>query len=136
MRIWQLKLVIIILSSIGLWGVGGISLIHWHGEASCPMLGSMPACYLILIAYGVMFVSMWLSINKITILLFLSGWLPVILLALIGVAGELTSTLACPPSEIGIPKCYFSALLAMMIGLLYWFAYHRKYIKRYKRSLQ
>jgi len=132
MRIWQLKFTIIILSSIGLWGVGGISLMHWHGEASCPMLGNMPACYLILVAYGLIFGSMLLSINKKSLVIFLIGWLPVILLGLAGVIGEITSTLACPTSEIGIPKCYFSTGLAMMIGLLYSQAYRRIYKRRLK----
>jgi hypothetical protein len=67
---------------------------------------------------------------KKSLALFLIGWVPVITLALVGVFGELTSTLHCPPSEIGIPKCYFSAALSMVIGLLYWRFYKAQLSKQ------
>ncbi|WP_166739379.1 hypothetical protein [Psychromonas algicola] len=44
-------------------------------------------------------------------------------LASVGVVGDLTSTIACPSSELGIPKCYFSAALSAAIGVLYWKLY-------------
>ena len=115
----MLKLTIILLSSVGLWGVAGISISHWSREASCPMLGVIPACYIILFGYGLILLSMLLPFKR-SLISFLIGWLPVIILALIGVLGELTSTLACPASEIGIPKCYFSAMLGIIIGGIYW----------------
>ena len=43
---------IILLASIGVLGVGRISINHWTGEASCPMIGPLPACYIILIGYS------------------------------------------------------------------------------------
>lgn len=125
MYITIFRLAIITLSSLGIWGVGGISFSHWTGEASCPMIGSLPACYIILFAYGLILLSVLFTFEK-TLTVFLIGWIPVIILALIGIGGEITSTLACPPSEIGIPKCYFSALLSIVIGCLYWYFYKQK----------
>ena len=88
---------IILLASIGVLGVGRISINHWTGEASCPMIGPLPACYIILI-----------------------GWVPVITLALIGVVGELTDVIQCPQLENGLPQCYLSAVLALILGLIAW----------------
>ena len=110
---------IVVLASIGVLGVGRISIIHWTGEASCPMISSLPACYLILIAYSLIVLSMYPRLQK-AVGVFLIGWTPVITLALAGVVGELTDSLQCPRLENGIPQCYISATLALIIGLLAW----------------
>ena len=108
---------IILLASIGVLGVGRISINHWTGEASCPMIGPLPACYIILIGYSLIVLSMYPHVQK-ALVLFLIGWAPVMLLALTGVVGELTGVLQCPHLEIGIPQCYISAALALIIGLI------------------
>jgi len=110
---------IVLLASIGVLGVGRISIIHWTGESSCPMISSLPACYLILIAYSLIVLSMYPRLKK-AVGVFLVGWTPVITLALTGVVSELTDTLQCPRLESGIPQCYISATLALIIGLLAW----------------
>ena len=117
-----IRLAIIILGGLGFLGVGGISLSHWSGEASCPTIGSLPACYVILIGYGLILLSLLVK-PKTSVVMFLIGWVPVIGLASVGVVGDLTSTIACPSSELGIPKCYFSAALSVAIGVLYWKLY-------------
>jgi len=114
-----IRLAIIVLSGLGFLGVGGISLSHWTGEAGCPMLGPIPACYVIFVGYGLILLSTFVRSN-ISVPMFFIGWLPVMVLAFIGVIGDITSTVTCPMSEIGIPKCYFSAALSLLIGLLYW----------------
>ncbi|MEE8254794.1 MAG: hypothetical protein V3S58_04225 [Nitrosomonadaceae bacterium] len=110
---------IVLLASIGVLGVGRISISHWTGEASCPMIGSLPACYIILIGYSLIVLSMYPRLQK-AFVLFLIGWVPVAMLALTGVVGELTDVLQCPHLENGIPQCYLSAALALFIGLLTW----------------
>ena len=110
---------IILLAGIGVLGVGRISVIHWSGDASCPMIGSLPACYIILIGYSLIVLSMYPRLPKASIL-FLVGWAPVITLALAGVVGELTDLLQCPNLENGIPQCFISAALASIVGLLAW----------------
>ncbi len=116
---------IILLASIGVLGVGRISIIHWTGEASCPMIGSLPACYIILIGYSLIVLSMYPHVQK-ALVLFVIGWAPVMLLALTGVVGELTGVLQCPHLENGTPQCYVSAALALTIGLLSWFLFRIK----------
>ncbi len=110
---------IVVLASIGVLGVGRISVIHWTGEAFCPMISSLPACYIILIAYSLIVLSMYPRLKK-AVGVFLIGWVPVTTLALTGVVGELTDILQCPHLENGIPQCYISATLALIIGLLAW----------------
>lgn len=110
---------IFLLASIGALGVGRISVIHWTGEASCPMISSLPACYIILIAYSLIVLSMYPRLQRAPIV-FLVGWVPVTTLALSGVVGELTGLLQCPHLENGIPQCFISAILALIIGLLAW----------------
>jgi len=110
---------IVLLASIGVLGVGRISIIHWTGETSCPMIGSLPACYIILIGYSLILLSMYPRLQKASVL-FLIGWVPVVMLALTGVMGELTDVLQCPHLKNGTPQCFLSAALALTIGLLAW----------------
>lgn len=110
---------IAMLASLGLWGVAFISLEHWAGTSSCPMIGAVPACHVISVGYGLIVLSMlWLSMRA--RFPFLVGWLPVLALALTGMTGELTGQFHCPQTAGGVPKCYFSASLALAIGLLAW----------------
>ncbi len=110
---------ILLLASIGVLGVGRISVFHWTGEASCPMISSIPACYIILVAYSLIVLSMYPRLQK-AILVFLIGWVPVTTLALSGVVGELTGLLQCPHLENGTPQCFISAAFGLIIGLLAW----------------
>jgi len=110
---------IVVLAGIGVLSVGRISISHWTGEESCPVLGPLPACYIILIAYSLIVLSMYPRLQKASTL-FLIGWAPVIALALAGVVGELTDLLQCPHLENGIPQCFISAALASIVGLLAW----------------
>jgi len=118
-----LRIGIIILATIGFAGVTNISYAHWIGESSCPMIGIIPACYIIFIAYGMVIVSMFLKKNAKKI--FLIFWLPIILLAVVGSIGELTNLAQCPHTQEGIPKCYFSALFSGVIGVMSWFYFKR-----------
>ncbi len=119
---------IVVLASIGVLGVGRISVIHWTGEAFCPMISSLPACYIILIAYILIVVSMYPGLQK-AVGVFFVGWVPVITLGLAGVVGELTNILECPRLENGIPQCFISAAFALIIGLLAWHLFKIEAVK-------
>lgn len=117
MQVILLRLVITILALFGVWGVARISMNHWTGETACPMMGQVPICYIILIGYSLIVLSMYPQLKKAAIV-FLLGWLPVMLFALTGVIGELTNTFQCPQTPTGIPACYFSAAFSLVIGVL------------------
>ena len=114
-----LRISIIILALLGFIGVSKISYIHYIGEESCPMIGILPACYLIFIAYAMVVVSMFPKIKKAKTV-FIIGWLPIIVLALIGTVGEITQSMQCPRMDSGFPKCYLSAVFSIIIGILAW----------------
>jgi hypothetical protein len=78
------------------------------------MLG-LPICYVVSVGYSLIFVAAIVRNSRI----FLLGWIPVILLAAIGSLMELNGIVTCPRSGNAIPMCYFSALLAVLIGLAY-----------------
>ena len=118
------RVTIVVLAALGGWGAGRVSLLHWSGEVGCPMIGRLPACYLILLGYSLIIVSMYPSVKK-SLAVFLSGWVPVAGLALIGVSGELTGIMKCPQTESGIPMCYLSAVLSLVLGLVAWPLFNR-----------
>ena len=111
------RLSIIILALFGVWGVAKISMSHWTGESACPMIGQAPICYIILVGYCLIVLSMYPQLKKAAIV-FLLGWLPVVLFALAGVIGELTNTFQCPQTPTGIPACYFSATFSLILGAI------------------
>ena len=115
-----LSLSIVILGLIGFWGVSKISYLHFSGHESCPMLGMLPACYIVFLGYFMIVLSMLPRIPR-SKMIFIIGWLPVIILALVGTAGEVTQTMSCPHTNTGIPKCYFSAVFSAAIGILAFF---------------
>jgi len=119
-----LRFSVIILGAVGFLGVTQISYVHAIGQESCPILGSIPACYLIFIGYAMVIASMLPKISRAR-MIFLIGWTPVIVLALMGTVGELTQTMSCPHTEAGTPKCYFSAAYSAVIGVLAYLFFKR-----------
>lgn len=91
---------------------------------ACPSLGVLPACYIVLLAYLAMGVAT-LAAPRRLIGLFLSGWLPVVLLAASGTLLELSGTPTCPASDTGTPLCYYSLAVALALLPLYWLAARR-----------
>lgn len=107
------------LALYGAYAAFGVSHVHRIGVEACPTIGPVPACYLVLAGY----LAMLLAMVRPTKWLFLIGWLPVFLLASAGVAGEILSdSPVCPQTESGIPKCYFSFGISLVLGLLGWMA--------------
>ena len=96
---------------IGLIGVVPVSLAELSSSGACPHLGPLPACHLVTLAYGAILASA-VFLHRWWRALFLVGWLPVFGLAAIGTALELTGHEACPKTDGGWPKCYFSLALA------------------------
>lgn len=101
--------------TIGLYGVTPIVFRHATGVETCPTLGPVPACYVVLVGYTLMGVSVLAAI-RIRTPLFATGWIPVFGLALTGSSMEILGYQACPRSGDDIPTCYLS--LAFATGLM------------------
>lgn len=113
-----LRLCLGVFAAYVLSGIIPISFTHWQTGAACPMLGPLPACYLVSICYAAMGLAavLW---NKPLNGLFFAGAAPVILLALIGTSLELSGRATCPRSETGLPLCYLSLIASIMMLVVF-----------------
>ena len=112
---------------IGLFGIVPITYQHATGTVSCPMLGIVPACYVVTLAYSLAGASM-LVVVGLRSTLFLAGWIPIFGLALLGSSMQVLGNEACPRSIGNIPGCYLS--LTLTISLMLAFLVERFYRPR------
>jgi len=107
-----------LLTVFGVVAGGLLSLNHLQTSEVCPKLGSLPACFLVLAGYSFMLAGVVTFPKKIATKLFMAGAIPVLLLALMGVLGEIFIGQVCPPGGFGIPQCFYSlGLVSLCIGL-------------------
>lgn len=109
-----LRLSLVAVSLYVLSGITPISLAHWHAGNACPHLGPVPACYLVMVCYAAMGIAA-LFWNKSFNWLFYAGAIPVILMALVGTMLEITGLPTCPRSDTGLPLCYISLFVGVMM---------------------
>lgn len=102
----------------GVFGVVPIVQRQITGAAACPTLGPVPACYLVLLGYGLIVISVFLA-ARYRLITFAAGWLPLFILASTGSGLELLGQVACPRSSTGVPTCFFSLGLLGLIVVLY-----------------
>jgi len=111
---WVLRIGI---GAVAAWVLAGLTplvLDELNGIDACPMLGPVPACYLVWLGYVAMAAAVIYSPRRLTVL-FLLGWTPVFLLALSGSTMEILGHNTCPTSPAGIPLCYFSLTVATLL---------------------
>ncbi len=106
------------LAIFGVVGVAPIALRQWTGDAMCPSLGFVPACYVALLGYSLVAVSAFLK-DRLRLLVFLLGFIPVFAMAAAGSGLELFGQMACPRSSGGTPMCFYSLALAFSLAVLY-----------------
>lgn len=111
----------LLLSAFGFYEAFKISHIHFNTVESCPTIGLIPACYVVLISYGLMGLA-WISVlflKKYVPVLFWIGFTPTFLLALTGVTGEIFGFVECPETASHFPKCFISLGFVVVIGALW-----------------
>lgn len=116
-----LRLGLVAFSLYVLSGIVPISFTQWHTGNACPMLGPVPACYVVSICYAAMGITALLW-NRPLKWLFFAGASPVILLALAGSSLELLGHPTCPRSATGWPLCYASLFVGLMMLSVFLFA--------------
>ena len=115
-----IKVILLVLLSIGLYGALSVSYLTVTGIAPCPSVAKLPACFIVTIGYFLMLVATFFN-NKLNAKwLFIIGWSPVVLLALVGSLLELSQGDICPKSSMGIALCYVSLSFAIMVAALFW----------------
>jgi len=116
-----LRIGLSLVALVGLAGGSVLSLAERATPGTCPALGPLPACYLVMAGYALVLVSAWIGPQRLALRLGGAGLAPVLLLALVGSVSELFIGEVCPRHGSAIPQCYLSlglALLAFGLGLL------------------
>jgi hypothetical protein len=81
----------------------------------CPQLVFFPACYLVLICFLIPLILQIINKGRIIFFVFIGI---AFLLAIFASFGQFFNLISCPKTDIGIPKCYLSfALLLVIIWL-------------------
>ena len=110
-----MRLLVVGLAAIGLYGVLPIAYREAAGISACPALGPVPACYVVLLAYALIAASVLVGRSGRPVFFF-AGWIPVFLLASVGSGLEVLGREACPRTDGNIPTCFLS--LALAVGLI------------------
>ena len=111
---WLLRLFVLAVTAFVLYGLAPVIVSQWQGTAPCPRLGPIPACYVVGGCYLSMAVASIAGPRR-SFWLFLVGWLPVFLLALVGSTLELFGRETCPASPGSTPLCYYSLAVASIL---------------------
>lgn len=112
------RVIIVGVSIYVLSSITPISIAQWQTVDACPLIGSVPACYVVTVCYTAMGVAALFGARRLR-WLFYAGVAPVILLALTGTVLELSGRPTCPVSADGTPLCFYS--LAVGVGMLIFF---------------
>ena len=99
-------------------GIIPISITHWHTGDACPVIGPIPACYVVSVCYAAMGIASLVWAKRLQ-WLFFAGSTPVILLALIGTSLELLGHPTCPLSDAGTPLCFYSLAVGLSMLIIF-----------------
>ena len=126
--------VLCIILAFGFFGAARISYDNINGSA-CPTFASIPICYVVLIAYGLMIAGLIIRQRHCKHYFFSIGWGVAFVIALLGSLAELFAGGGVCPStgssgirgaSSGIPMCYISlVLLIIALGLFVQGSYKR-----------
>ena len=110
-----------LLVAAGLFGALSVSYSTLTDIAPCPAIFRIPVCYVVAMGYAAMalYLGLRLTNNKWPGLLFMSGWIVVFSIAAFATLLEITVANTCPTSGLGIPLCYASLVLSMVILFLF-----------------
>jgi len=119
--LWQTRILRLVLFAFAMYilsGIVPISIEQYRVGEACPLIGFIPACYIVSLSYLAMGIAILLC-NKKLVWLFLAGAIPVIALALGGTSLELLGYPTCPRSANGLPLCYLSLVAGLGMMLVY-----------------
>jgi len=101
----------------GILGAMPIVYSQIHGD-HCPMLGPVPACYVVMSAYVLLLGAVFLP-KPWRAYVFVPAWLVVFAIAALAVGFELFIPHTCPVSRFGIPTCFVSLVIALLLAFAY-----------------
>ena len=108
------------ISGFGVFAGAQLSITHIQQGEICPLLGPIPACFVVFIGYSLMFIAAIKATSTFSGKLFYIGLTPIFLLAAFGVVMEIIQGSICPDGLLGIPQCVFSLIMALAsLGLFF-----------------
>jgi hypothetical protein len=113
---FTLFLLTLLICLFGVYAGFSISLKNYQNINSCPTIGIVPACYVVTAGYLLMLAGTLIKSQFV----FVSGFLPVFLLALAGTGMEILNHHVCPQNAGGTPMCYYSLALVVLVGLSFY----------------
>jgi hypothetical protein len=117
------RLVLHGLVALGLWSSARLAWRQWSTGEACPILGTVPACYVAFVGYAAMAGALVLVGRSIWARRsFFAGVAVAGGLALLGAALELVQGHVCPRAG-GVPMCYVSLGMSILMGVLFWRQY-------------
>jgi len=120
MKVRTIKILIYIILILGIYGAGNLAVHEFLEEGTCPKLGIIPACYVVLFCFVIPLITLIFNKSK-TIYFLFTGF--ALALAAYATIGQLFDKIQCPKTEGEIPMCYisfviFSSLILLKIILL------------------
>ena len=113
------RIALLLLALFGAIAGINLSISHLSTGETCPVIGPLPACYLVAIGYSLVALSAISATAKWSRIIFFIGWTPVALLAGFGVVLELAGRETCPRGAGNIPQCFYSFLMALICLVLF-----------------
>lgn len=110
-----LRLLLLAAIILGLYGASRLSYTTANSSNICPSIVNIPACYLVLLAYVAMLFGFFLEAARRRPYIFHLGLAVATLFALPATVAEQFHAGTCPNNG-GIPLCYLSLALCVLIG--------------------
>ncbi len=110
--------VIIILLILALYGAASLSLGEFKSQHTCPQLLGIPACYMV---FGLFLIGLFAHLIDFGTWSFYSPIGILAILALVGTVGEFSGKISCPRTSDGIPMCYISLVICVLLLLSKYF---------------
>lgn len=118
----SVRLAVFGLVGFGFFSSGRLAWLQWTTGEACPVVGSVPACYVAFAGYLGMVIGLAVvatSGEAWARSLFYAGVGVAGGLALLGSALELVNGNVCPRA-VRVPMCYISLAMSLLIGALFW----------------
>jgi len=110
-----LRLAIALISGFAFLNGFSLSTKEWFTTGICPSISGVPACYVVTIAYLLIFTSTLSNKRLLYKRLFVIGAGIVFGLAIVGSVMQITSLGECPKTASGFPMCYVSLGISSLL---------------------
>jgi len=110
-----LRLAIALISGFALLNAFSLSAKEWSTTGACPSISGVPACYVVAVAYLLIFISTLSNKRLLYKRLFVIGAGIVFGLAVAGSVMQITGLGECPKTANGFPMCYVSLAISLLL---------------------